>query len=329
VSATRASLKGLAKVILQGGRGKIAVLSSYLDGSWADDQKGWFVLAGFIADMDSWVVFEKDWADLLCEPKYAHLLEERNGKAYAHAKRLKRWPADIREQFYLDANYLLQRAEAYAICHTFKQSDLKSAYEGFPYTEKDGVYGAAFKSITAAAHNIAHDRAEQMAFILEKGDPGQGGAFKIFANLEKDGARPRFAHLWKFTTCTAANKEDWGALQAADLHAYSFLKHLESPLGPRRQDRGKQPELHGDINLLLNRLRLYFYKIPKAWFMQSRGMYVQYRQWKKEYGRAKKPSEIPQMPFDDALRQILSAPSQHRGAPKPKRKPQPPKWKRS
>jgi hypothetical protein len=286
---TGISLKDLAKVILKGGRGYIGMLASYFDASWADDQRGNFVLAGFIADVDRWIVFEKDWAELLCEPKYAHLLEERNGKAYTHAKKMKQWPRGIREQFYLDANYLLKRAHAFAICHTLKQSDMKSAYEGFPFTEKDGVYGAAFKSVCSAATSMAGERGEQIAFILESGDPGQGGAFKIFGNLQKDAKnlKPEYAKLWTATTCTSADKESLGSLQVADLHAYSFLKHLESPLGSRRQVPAKMPELHGDINLLLAGLQLHFYKIPKEMFMLFRRLYPEYVQWKKNYGKRK------------------------------------------
>jgi hypothetical protein len=44
--------------------------------------------------------------------------------------------------------------------------------------------------------------------------------------------------------------------------------------------------------------------------------------------KKKSADEIPQMPFDDALRKILSAPPQHRQTPK-KKKPQRPKSKRS
>jgi hypothetical protein len=40
----------------------------------------------------------------------------------------------------------------------------------------------------------------------------------------------------------------------------------------------------------------------------------------------KKPNDIPQIPFDDALRKILSAPPQHKTA---KKKPQRSKSKRS
>ena len=43
----------------------------------------------------------------------------------------------------------------------------------------------------------------------------------------------------------------------------------------------------------------------------------------------KAKNDIPQMPFDDALRKILSAPPQHKEAPKKKKNPQRQKSKRS
>lgn len=284
-----ASLKDLAKVILNRGRGQIVVLASYFDASWADDQKGYFVLAGFMADVDRWVVFEKDWADLLCEPKYAHLLEERSGKAYAHARKMRQWPKDIREQFYLDANYLLKQTKAFGFCHSFKQSDMKSAYEGFPFTDgKDGHYGAAFKSISAGVSTIAANMGQRVAMILERGDPGQGGAFKIYANLKKDAEKlepEKAKDIWSITSLASADKEDWGALQAADLHAYSFFKYLESGGAPLK--KGSTPKLHGDLYLLLQGLQLHFYKIGIEEFQHFRRMYPEYLQWKKEYGEKK------------------------------------------
>src|SRR5258706_6865080 len=158
------------------------MLAAYLDASGVTKSEKHFVMAGFVAPTDKWVEFERDWTELLTLPRYSNLLPERNGKKYAHAKKIAGWKKELREFFFTEANYLIKRAALFAVAITYKHSDYKSAYEGYPLTKKDGPYGFGFRcTLVACCKNINEKHENQpISFIVEQGDPGQGGAENIF-----------------------------------------------------------------------------------------------------------------------------------------------------
>jgi hypothetical protein len=246
-------------VLLPGGKGHVAMLTAYFDASGIDPKDEHFILAGFVAPTASWVQFEQEWAGLLATPRYAKLLPVKNGKTYAHARKIAQWPAALREAFYGEANYLLRRIKAVGTAVTYKHADYDYAFEHFPHTVKDSRYGLGFRLamsycckliVTTVPDSPVAD--SPIAFVVEHGDPNQGGAQAIFhktkgsQKLLIDGRR-----AFNLSTFAIQFKEDWGALQAADLHAYTLLKHLQSPLG---SGTGKSDKYFGDINLLLQEL---------------------------------------------------------------------------
>ena len=61
------------------------MLAVYLDASGMTGGD-WAVMGGFVGDVEKWAAFERDWAELLAEPRYASLLPVKNGKRYVHAR---------------------------------------------------------------------------------------------------------------------------------------------------------------------------------------------------------------------------------------------------
>lgn len=285
--ASGPSLAQLALVLLPGGRGYLAMLAAYFDASGVTNSERHFVIGGFVAPVEKWCDFEDAWKGLLATPRYSAVLPERNGKKYAHAKRLAGWNKALREAFYAETNYLLRRTVSFAVAATFKHADRDSVWKGYPHTDKDGAYGFGFRCVLIACcknSNEKHDN-KPISFLVEHGDPGQGGAEKIF-NETAGGARmiDEYRKLYNITTYGVGFKEDWGALQAADMHAYTLQKHLMSPLGPRT---GKSNEYSGDINLLLSDLMHSHFVIDQKLIRDQRRVSTQNWAARKEWGQRK------------------------------------------
>jgi hypothetical protein len=277
----------LAHVLLKGGKGYLIVLAQYLDASGMTDGN-WAVLAGFVAPVEKWIEFERDWADLLKEKKYAGRFSLRDGKVYAHARKMRQWPKALREQFYFEANYLLKRTVSFATGIAIKRSDYRKAYKGYPLTQKDSLYGLAYRaSVIAACKNIAeHYQGESIATILESGDINQGSADVILAAIKQRNKKLAGTDRLQYPvlTNTVANKEDWGALQVADMHAYGLLKHMESSLH-RRIGKGSKQAYFGDINILLSEINHSHLRLEEQHIRKQRAINIQNYQARKAYGK--------------------------------------------
>jgi len=165
---------------------------------------------------------------------------------------MQQWRPDLREAFYASTNYLLRHTASFAIGVAIKHVDYAAAFEKFPLTTKDSTYGLAFRSaMVAVCKNIGENhKGEEVEFILEKGDPNQGGAKTIFDGTASDRRKLAEAdRLFPVTKMSIEEKEKFGALQVADMHAYSVYRHLRSRLGGKY---GATNEYHGDINILLS-----------------------------------------------------------------------------
>ena len=246
-------------------------------------------MAGFVAPAEKWDEFEIEWKSLLATPRYRDRLPERNGKKYAHAKVLAQWDAPLREAFYAETNYLLRHTVSFAVGTTYKHRDYDAAYRNYPLTNKDGRYGFGFRcTLVACCKNINNNHRDQpLSFLLEQGDVGQGGAEKIF-NLTVDGAKmlDEYRQQYNVTTYGLGFKEDWGALQVADMHSYTLLKHIQSRLG---HNTGTSNLYHGDIRILLSDLMHSHFVIDEEDIRDQRRINMQNWLAKKEWGQRKMP----------------------------------------
>ena len=264
------------------------MLAAYLDASGMTDDSKYGVMAGFVALVEKWAIFEQDWAELLGEPKYASVLPIKNGQRYAHARKMRQWKKITREQFYLETNYLLKRTVSFAVSAVIKRSEFDKAYEKFPLTTKDSLYGYAFRAVVVACcKNIAENYSgESLAVVLESGDKNQGGARIIFNDLHNSGKVLADAkHQYPLETFSISGKERWGALQVADMHAYCVRQHMNSPLASRFGDGSK--EHFGDINILLSNLNHLPFRISKRDTLNQRRIHIQRFQRRKEFGKRK------------------------------------------
>jgi hypothetical protein len=201
------------------------MLAAYLDASGSAGDSAHMVLAGFVADVDKWLQFEKWWTDLLKEPKYQ--LE------YAHARKMAQWRAEKLEMFCWEANYLLRRTVLFGAAAMLRMKDYKTIFPDNRISNKDSPYGLCFRSIMATICNHVSESwpEETVAFFLEEGDAGQDGAKLIFnvtrAGHEITEVMTEMQKLWPVETLTIAPKTSFGALQAADQYAHGLWKHRE------------------------------------------------------------------------------------------------------
>lgn len=263
----------LASLYLKGGKGFLVTLACYLDASGVTGDSAHVVMAGFAAPADPWKAFESDWQELLKAPRYAPFLEVRNGLRYAHARKMRSWKKEIREAFYAESNYLLRHHEiSFAVASTFKLSDYKDVYKNFPLSVKDGIYGFAFRAaMVATCKNVSKKYGGQpVAFFLEAGDAGQGGAKMIyeFHKLATEMGLPE-GKLFQVDSYSVLPKEKWGALQVSDMHAYALQKHLGSHLA-KNTGKGNTDPYFGDINILLSDVMHLHFVIQKEQIQKQR-----------------------------------------------------------
>ena len=263
------------------------MLAARLDASGVTPSERYFVMAGFVALAEKWNDFETEWKSLLATPRYVDRLPERKGKKYAHAKILAQWDEALREAFYAEANYLLRHTVRFAVATTYRHTEYDAAYTNYPLTTRDGRYGFGFRcTLVACCKNInEHHENQPVSFLLEQGDPGQGGAEKIF-NETAEGSKmlDEYRQLYNVTTYSLGFKEDWGALQVADMHAYTLLKHVNSPLG---RNTGKSNLYHGEINILLSNLMHSHFVLDEADIRDQRRVSIENWLARKAWGQRK------------------------------------------
>jgi hypothetical protein len=217
------------------------MMAAYFDASGHHKGAKFLVIAGFVASVENWIVFEKEWFEFI----------KPYGLEYSHAKKIAQWPAEKRKGFYLGANAILKRTSVIGVAATVKHADYIKAFKKFPFTVKDSMYGLTFRAAMVQCCKCITDKSpnESIAFVLESGDPNQGGAKNIF-KLTKDGAEA-FDHIrsvYPVVSLTIADKKEFGALQAADAHAHVKWKHHQ--VHPKTIDKN----YHGDIIYLLSAL---------------------------------------------------------------------------
>jgi hypothetical protein len=240
----RLNLAQAAHLYLKGGKGLLAMLGAYLDCSGHSHPSKNIVLAGFVADVERWTEFEQWWDELLAEPRY--------GVPYIHARKIdKAWKRDKLEQFHLEANYMLKKIGAIGVSGSMRIADYKHVFPDNTVSNKDSMYGFCFRAAFAFICNyvaIEHP-GKKVSFIIEQGDPGQDGAVRAFHLTEASRFSDAMQQLWPLGTLTIAKKGDYGALDTADMHAFSLWQ--------------KQSEAKGNWRYLLNGLRYFPYQVDR------------------------------------------------------------------
>jgi hypothetical protein len=220
------------------------MLAAYLDCSGHSQPSKNIVLAGFVADVDRWIEFEQWWAELLKEPRY--------GVPYVHARKInKEWKDEKRAQFYLEANYLLQKSVLCGASSAMRIAEYKRVFPGNKISNKDSMYTFCFRALMAlVCHHVAITKpGETISFVLEQGDPGQDGTVRMFNLTELARFTEPLREIWPIGTMTLATKGAFGALDVADMHAFSLWQ--------------KQSESKGDWKYLLHGLRNGHYQIDR------------------------------------------------------------------
>jgi hypothetical protein len=127
-------------------------------------------------------------------------------------------------QFYLEANYLLRKIVLFAVSTSLKIADYRAVFPDNKISTKDSPYGFCFRGVfTQICMHVAETwPGETVSFVLEEGDPGQDGAKRMFGYTSFTTEQvTKLRALWPVGTFTTAAKGTFGALDVADMHAFS------------------------------------------------------------------------------------------------------------
>jgi hypothetical protein len=200
------------------------IFTAYYDESGTHGGSPITVLAGFVGNANDWVDFEIEWRKILHKYKLTHV----------HAKHLwhrqgqhKNWSTDQADELFCELIYVVQeRKKIFASKTVLLADDYKHFYllDGAARRERlDTKYALCFRSFL---HFYPASHYQQypigcVNFVLEAGHKNSGDAIRVFNEIKGDQHFP-----WRGAIGSIAfgTKEDFPALQAADLLAYWLNK---------------------------------------------------------------------------------------------------------
>jgi hypothetical protein len=164
--------------------GRFLILTAYYDESGTHAGSPITILAGFIGSVGDWVEFEREWRKVL----------RKHGVSHVRAKHLfhrqgqhKNWSEDRVWGLEADLLYVLQE----------------------------------HKNIFATKTMLHENTRGSVNFVLESGHKNAGDALRVFNEIK---ASKTFSWRDAIGSLTFGTKQDFPALQAADMLAYWFYK---------------------------------------------------------------------------------------------------------
>jgi hypothetical protein len=232
---TVASLRELRHLLTPrhlGAAGEVCLVTAFLDesGTHGEISKS-TVMAGFVGGIPHWEHFERRWKDILSAYPEAGIVHGKQLIPRRHP--FKQWS---NEKYYSYCRCILQamketRIEG-VICaitnreHREARQRIRTLY---PKLRTDSAYGMCFRACMVKLASTVRHRlpGQRVSFVVESGHKNRGDADRIFHHT-RDRGLSRF--LYPLGTFMPAAKENYGALQAADLIAYATHKHMEQVL---------------------------------------------------------------------------------------------------
>lgn len=212
-------------------------LTSFMDETGhADDPKLHFAgMAGFVAPIGVWKVFEQHWNDLLAK---AGVSESFHMKDFAHSQgQFRSWKGneELRRIFFGRLLEIVRETNADPVGAIVSVTDFKTLTPSQQSSFGHDPYFIAFQKCTrGAASSAVLEAADEkvdmvFAFQTEFGASAQ----KLWHAMKASNIHKISERMGGFATSTPAEQ---CALQAADLFAYELLKEFENRIN-RPQDR--------------------------------------------------------------------------------------------
>jgi hypothetical protein len=200
----------------------LATFTGYLDESGTHEGSPVTVVAGYASSVRHWQEFEAEWPGVLT----------RHGLTVLHTKEINGWRRDRRAPLVGDVLQLLGKNALFGTAAIVYEADYREVYpRGERVSFSDTKYGLCFRMCMVKMSKIIRDHwpGQRLSFVLEDGNRNRGNARRIF-ELSKGGGVSQFRY--PLGNIDFASKEEFGAVQAADLLAHSVYQttRVRSPL---------------------------------------------------------------------------------------------------
>jgi len=230
--------------------GKVLFMfTAYLDDSGTHDGSLNVTVGGFVADVEQWHHFEREWAELLADygldetPGYFHMVdyEARNHPTYGT------WSKEKRIEFMRRLTGIIRRRVSAGIAASLPAHNLQriqkvldnAFHKGYAYMTCTQV---CWKNIGSWAS--ANNHHEMIDSVFEAGAEGSGLVFHAHADLIKNHADlVREWHVGGIAFDTKRMKP----LQAADFFAYESYKRMIESITDRKRWRKSVEAVISDI----------------------------------------------------------------------------------
>lgn len=206
------------------------MFTAYFDDSGTHGGSPNVTVGGFVADVQEWEQFSREWALLLEEfeldknPGYFHMVDYSSMQHPIYGA----WGKDKRIDFMRKMTGIIKRRVRAGIAGTFPAHNLKKMQEVLPHTFPSEGYPymtcgqVCWRNIGNWAREYNH--AERVASVFEEGTEGKGFLLNAHAELTlKEEVAARF-HLGGISF---GLKRDVKPLQAADFFAYETHKRMK------------------------------------------------------------------------------------------------------
>lgn len=199
-------------------------LAAYYDESGTHGGSPITVLAGFVAGVNEWVPFEREWAKVL----------RKHGITHVRAKHLfhrqgehKGWSEGQIDSLEADLLYVFQEHQLYASKTILRECDYTFVYKASPIAKRERLDSRYALCIRAFLHSLPtwHLRRYPQGvvdFVFESGHRNAPDAVRVFNEIKNDETIP---HRDALGFLSFGAKRDSPALQAADMFAYWTFKH--------------------------------------------------------------------------------------------------------
>lgn len=208
----------------------MSMFTACFDASGTDDNQPCVVVAGFIANAGDWQQFDIEWKATLAKENipYFHMKEFNN----PNSKMYKGWTETKRREFFARLLEIITR-------NTYRKFGIVIISEWFsslPVTTKEltRLENAYALAGTLAASTVrrwlqeSNHPPDRLELVFENGDLGKQF---LIAGLESKGFSHPIFREKKDRTIKGFLHNAWTPLQAADILAYEWYKHVKTLAG--------------------------------------------------------------------------------------------------
>lgn len=229
----------------QNGKRLMAMFTVYFDESGTHSESKAVVVAGYIATVEQWDEFEREWRAML-DAEHLTMFHRKDLENFRGEFQEKYgWDPTRRERVVKLAQGIIKRRVNVGFCSAV----LKRDYDEIVTGEMRKYYGRHYYTfcINDALRLVSNwirkfSRTDPIHYVFEAGAEGRG---EVDARFEEINSDEKLRDLYKLASWTFADKRNLVQLQAADVIAYETFKQMDNRIveGAKRKVRKSLEDL--------------------------------------------------------------------------------------